>query len=1173
MRTASCNNYWRSEDFPVNENHVEDELIAYLDGELNATERARVEAHLARCSACAAALDELRVLSRDLDATFGVAMSPVRLSYAAASHIRDVLRARLERPRWQWAFWQRRGVLAQAVMALLLIVFSFNAYQVFNLPTAPAPQETLVLGQDRFAPGTEAALRVIVRSMGAAPVAGAEIAVRLASQLVYEGATDASGSADVSFTVPDDLSGAADLIVETRSAAGESRVVRPIRIERAYKIYLAGDKPAYRPGQTLHARALVLDAVDFKPVTGQRLAFELLDAKGKRLASITVDLSEFGVGAWNFDLPSSTPLGIYVLRARVRDTVSERAITVDTYDLPAFDVTLEAARAFYAPGETVQGTVEATYFFGKPVAGGQVELRSADGVLASGETDAQGRFDFSFSLPVDVPVAASMLFELDAKVVDAAGQRAGLRHQIPVAPQPILIKAIPESGLLKPGVENTVFVMTAYPDGVPAETTMTVTIDGRDYSAVTSYGLAELRFTPAAETITLDIVARDADGAEGREIVTLRADMAASVLLLRAERAAYTVGDTLRLEALLTGDVQTVYLDVIHARQTVAVLTAPVVDGRATFALDLDNTHVGALELRAYTLSPEGALTTDTRLVVVDAPDRVAVDVTADHDRYYPGETAQVRIQTNLQTEGRAAPVQTALGVAVVDASVFALDTLPPGFARAYFLLEQSMLERRDETGLDVPALLAAEAEVRAAQDVAAQAAWAGAPVADFSLRAAVTTAPVDEAARARQALVSRLSAVLAALPLLVSLVVARGLAPVGVLGRALRRLGWGLLGAVILAPLAIGGVVLALLLPAFAGVILVALLSFILVLLTVVLVHGWRRRDVRLQLVAGLLALYLLLGGVLVTLAAQDNAPTGWLLVLLVATFLLLVGALALLGQGLVLEGRRAVGWVTTALAILLIFLAVTLPAVPALTSGLTRALGNPLLYAGPLAWMSGCSMPTPQVIVKTVEVEKVVEKTGEPEKPVEVEKTVDIPATPSPAATAVPEITQPIPAEPYPLRHIFPETLYWAPEALTGADGALAFDLPLADTITTWKLTALASTRDGDLGAATYDLVVFQDFFVELAFTDEIRVGEPLTITVTIYNFLPEAQNVIVQPSPDAWYSLLSEADTVVLPADGVMSAQIVIRPEERGAFLFRVNAEGAQMGDAVAIEVTVP
>jgi len=1156
----------------VNEDHVDHELVAYLDGELDTADRARVEAHLAHCPACAAALEELRALSRDLDATFDAAMSPVRLSYDADSRIRSVLRDRLERPHWWWALWQKRGLMAQAAMALLLVLFSFRTYYVFRLPAPPPPQETLVLGQNRFAPGTEAALRVIVRSaeatLGAVPVAGAEVAVRLASRLVYEGVTDASGSAEVAFTVPDDLSGAADLVVETRSAGGEDRIVRPITIERAYKIYLAGDKAAYRPGQRLHARALVLDAVDFKPVTGQEVALTLADAQGRQMAYTVATLSAFGVAAWDVDLPMTASPGTYTLRASLGDTVSERAITVDTYALPAFRVTVATAQTFYTPGDWVQGTVDAAYFFGKPVAGARVKVRGQPDIEVSGETDARGHFDFGFALPAASTGEAMALFEVSVEVVDTAGQVVGVRHPLPVAPQSILIKAVPESGALKPGVENTIFVLTAYPDGSPAETTLTVTIQGRPYSAVTAYGLAALRYTPTAETATVDIVARDAVGAEGHDVILLQTDHGPGTLLLHAERAAYTVGDTLRLEAWLTGDAPTVYLDVIHARQMAAALSAPVVAGRATFALDLDNSLVGALELRAYTVAPDGSLVTDSRLVVVDAPGRLAVDVDADRETYYPGETAHVHLQTSRQTNGHTEPVEAALGIAVVDTSVYALDTLPPGFARAYFLLDPTMWERRDAARLDAPALLEATADVRAAQDVAAQAAWAGAPAVDFSLSATSTATSVDGATRGRRALAGQLTWVLALLPLAVSVIVVRGLAPAGVLRRALRRLGWGLLGAVFLAPLAVAGAVLASFLSGVATAVTVGLVSLILVLVGVALIHGWRGGDVRMQVIAGLLLVYLLLGGLLVLLAAQGHGPTGGWLVLLVATFLWLSGALALLGQGWVVAGRRAVGWVTTALAILLIFLVLMLPAVPALTSDLTRALGNPLVYAGPLAWMIGCTMPTPEVIVETVEVEKTTEKTVEGAMPVETSPT------PSPMPTTGAQVTPlPVLAEPYPLRHIFPETLYWAPEALTDADGTLTFDLPLADTITTWRLTALASTRAGDLGAATYDLVVFRDFFVELAVPDVIQVGKPLTITATIYNYLPEAQNVTVSAEPGAGYTVLSAADTRVVPPDAVASAPIVVRPEERGVFTLRVKAEGVQMSDALAVEVTVP
>lgn len=1166
----------------MNDVHVEHELVAYLDGELNADDRARVEAHLARCSACAAALTELRALAGDLDATLDAALMPVRLSYDADNRIRQVLRDRLERPRWRWSMlWQKRGILAQAMMALLFVVFSLNTYRVFNLPAPAAPQETLVLGQDRFAPGSEAALRVIVRSagatLGAVPVAGAEIAVSLrgasgAARPVYEGVTGTDGTANVAFTVPDDLSGTADLVVETRSAAGEGRIERPVTIARSYKIYLASDKPVYRPGQTLHMRALVLDAVTLKPVVDQDVIFAVLDGAGQRFSQQDVALSEYGIAAFDVVLPVSVSLGRYTLQAQLGDTLSERAITVDDYMLPAFRVAVETDRTFYAPGERVSGTVDAVYFFGKPVAEGIVVLNGYvdDGLAVelAGETDTQGRFAFAFDLPDSLAGDTGALFTVEVEVVDAAGQHAGIRQQIPVTSQPILIKAVPESGRLKPGVENVVYVMTAYPDGAPAETTLTVDVAGRSFSLTTSYGLAVLRFVPVVGTTVLDIVARDAAGAEGRAALPLDVDSARDVLLLRAERAAYEVGETLRLEALLTADVETVYLDVVRARQMVATLSAPVVEGRATFVLDVDANLVGALELQAYVLLPGDRSVADTRLVVVDAPRQVAVDVTADQPQYRPGETAHLRIETGRGGE----PVQTALGIAVVDTSVYALDTLPPGFARTYFLLDDAMLERRgDVAGLDVPALLEAETDVRAAQDVAAQAAWAGAPVAGAALRASAMTTPVDASARARQVLAGRLASILAVLPLVVSLIVVRGLGPVGVLSRALRRLGWGLLIAVVLAPLAIAGGVLGLLLPALGAAAAALLLVVVLVLLVIVLVHGWRRRDVRVQLVAGLVALYLVLGGLLTALAARGGGPAGWLLVAVVATFLLLVGVLVLLGQGLVVEGRRAVGWITTVLAILLVFLAVTLPAVPALTSNLTRALGDPALYVGPLGWMAGCGV---MYEAPATDAPAVAEKTLEPEAIAPTSLPPAVAATPSPFPTATPMSTPlPVPAEPYPLRHIFPETLYWAPEALTGENGMLTFDLPLADTITTWRLTALASTRDGDLGAATYDLTVFQDFFVELAVPDEIRMGEPLTITATIYNFLDEAQSVTIMPVSGPWYTLFVQPDVLVVPADGVISVPLVIRPDERGTFAFQVQAEGARMGDAVAVEVTIP
>ena len=1193
--------------------HVETELLAYLDGELDAQERARVESHLAECSRCADELERLRVLRQELDATLDAALAPLRLPAAADRRIRDRLRAHTE-PRWRWGLWQRRGLVAQALLALLVVLSVFVTYQAVQQPPRAGPQETVVLGQDRLAPGSRAALRVIVRDAGEAePVEGAEVVVRIGrtpglSSIVYTGRTDAHGTAEVVFTVPDDLEGQASLVVETASPGGEERIVRPITIARDYKLFLNSDKPAYRPGQTVHLRALALDAVDLQPAAGQEVAFVIFDPAGQQLERSVVAASDFGIAALDFTLPPDAAHGQYTLQAVLRqaqdnapgDTVSECTVTVGAYELPAFHVSLETGRSFYGPGDHVTGLVQAAYFFGRPIAGGQVTLRGYVGdpervraVQVLGQTDDEGRFAFAFDLPPSFGLSATeqpLGFDLEVEVADAAGQREGIRRILPVAAQPILVSAVPESGLLKPGVENVIYILAAYPDGQPAGTTLTVTVAGERYQLVTGpYGLAEFRIVPTDPTLQLDVRARDAAGAEGHATFTFGSDAAPQALLLRAEQAAYEVGDTLRLEALVAGGEeaasQTVYLDVVRARQTIAALSAPVEDGRAVFALDLDGTMVGTLELHAYApilpqvagetlgnsrppenLREDLVFVADTRLVVVDAPRRVAVAVAADREQYRPGDMAHLQIQTAITATGQpiSQPVQSALGIGVVDTSVYALEEYPPGFVRAYFLLEQELLERRGRVaGFDELALLDAEAEIRAAQDVAARAAWAGAPGTGFTL-SALSTTEQQEDVTARVALANRLSLLLGLLPLLLSGVVVQGLRPTGVLGRALRRVGVGVLVLFLASPLVglvVGGTMWLLWVALGIGAPLAVLLG-VLALLVGLAIHGWRQRDARVQLATGLLAAYLALGGSLVALAAHGGDLHGLLLALVAVTFLLAVAALATLGQGLVLEGWSHTGWATTALALLLVVLAIYLPFVPGLASDLTRTLGNPALYAGPVGWLTGCEPIVETVTVVVTAPAAAIEATV----PSEVEAPTEEP-TEAPAATPTPPA-----AEPFPLRQVFPETLYWDAELLTDEDGHLILDLPLADNVTTWRLTALASTREGELGVATYDLLVFQDFFVDLDLPAVITQGETVTGTVTIYNYLPQAQTVQVEPAPADWYSLVSYPQVLTIPANDVATTHFTIRAEQPGRFSFQVTAVGEGMSDAVAREVTV-
>ena len=203
----------------------------------------------------------------------------------------------------------------------------------------------------------------------------------------------------------------------------------------------------------------------------------------------------------------------------------------------------------------------------------------------------------------------------------------------------------------------------------------------------------------------------------------------ADQVLLRADRAAYVVGETMELTALTPVDGGSIYLDIVKEGQTLSTRSAPVEAGRAEFVVDLSPDLYGALELHAYKILPDGALVRDSRVVVVDEPRDLSIAISADQESYLPGDPATIDFQTTAQAGGE--PVQSALGVAVVDESVFALQQQDPGFAKLYFLLEAELMEPFYQIkDFELPAAIPPDEEqVRLAQDQSAKATWAGAPV------------------------------------------------------------------------------------------------------------------------------------------------------------------------------------------------------------------------------------------------------------------------------------------------------------------------------------------------------------------------------------------------------------------------------------------------------------
>jgi uncharacterized protein YfaS (alpha-2-macroglobulin family) len=844
------------------------------------------------------------------------------------------------------------------------------------------------------------------------------------AQQLFTGQTDENGLVQVNFDVPATISDPNQVltVVADSTTYGQLQASQEVYVGRVYNVMLSTDKPVYQPGQIIHLRSLALDTTALKAAQEQPLVLTVADPAGNKLMRKTLTTSVFGIASTAFQLDSQAASGDYVLTAEMGPVTSSRTVEVKPYTLPRFAINFQSAKAFYLPGEIITGTVDAQYFFGKPVAGGQVSIKGfvtdverVQLFELTGTTDATGFYAYEFQTP-DTFVGQlennTAEVDLEITVIDTANHSEQVDESVTIAEKTILIEAVPESGFLRPGLENIVYVQSSYPDGRAAVTTISVvglptaTVTNAATSGVTNtvtvttdeFGLATIRLTPPTNSdLPLVFTAIDKTGQVAEQTITLGNSGDAQALLLRPEKVQYQIGETLNIDIHVAGQAKTAYLDIIKGRQTFGLAALPVAQGMAQAAIDLDGSLLGTLELNAYVITDQGQIVRDRRLVLVN-PAPAAIAIETDAEVYRPGDTATLDI--TVQREG--APMPGVLGLSIVDESVFAVGAQDPGFARTYFLLDRELQEARYE-------------------------------IHDFSPLQSDDPSPYDKnASHAQQlALAGFFAEELVAMGNMTPALATAN--PKSAIGNPKSAQAWGWVNRI----------------------------ALVMPLMGLAFYDGTRRRR------------HFFLGLVLLSLAffwtsCTPAAPAG-------------------------MEGGEAAAPAAEA------------PASEAMADTTTATQGNQ--------------------------------------------------------------------NQPPRLRQFFPETLFWLPELTTDANGHAQVQVPIADSITTWRISVLASDQDGNLGSAEVGMKVFQDFFVEPDLPRFLTVGDEVAVPVSIFNYLETTQEINLEVAQAGWFEFV-ETPTLrfTVEANEVMAAYLPIRVTGFGQHEFQVTATGSAMSDAVVRQVEV-
>jgi len=948
-----------------------------------------------------------------------------------------------------------------------------------------SPLQTVLRGQSQWLAGGPASLRIIVTNHETGePVRGAvhvtlsptDPDLRMAPQRLFTGALDA-GTVDASFRVPELPPGAYDLSVRVVSALGIDVIERSISITREAQILLTTDKPLYQPGQTIHLRALALQRPSLQPAAGTGITLEVDDSRGNKVFKRQLQTSDFGVASAEFILADEINFGAYTVRAVMEDGRAERTVNVRRYVLPKFRVNLTTERPYYLPGDRLTGRIQADYFFGKPTSQSEVLITVSTFDTAfhevaeiRGRTDESGSFRFETDLPtyfVGQPLEQGNAFvKLDVEVTDRADHTERIVHTAPVATAPLIITAVPESGDLKPNIENIVYLLISSPDGNPAagarvavstqpagEAAAPAVLEG----ATDQAGIFAARITSPRGGVQMHVDVVDSAGHRVSRDIDLPTDTAAQALILRGDRSIAPVGTSVQFDVISTKQTGTTYVDVIRDNQTVLTRTVDISQGRAHFELPLTHDLSGTLEIHAYQILPDENIIRCTRLLYVEPANDLLVEVRPDQDTYRPGDSASLTFAVRDQ---QGNPVHAVLGVSIVDESVFALQEMQPGLERVYFALERELLHPRYEIhGFTPQGIVSGRlpfeapepAEAEATRQRAAAVLFAAAQPRDpFNL----TVNTYQE--RLAQAMESWVRDI------------ARDAEKIN---RALQQY------------------------------------------------HTRHHRylspeaDISVLVEEGLLY--------------RNDLRDRW-------------------------GNPYRVRW---------------------------RQAECSLNSAGPDGqWRTSDDISNITRWPREGLVGRFFGRGGGVvalDAMMAMEKGVAAPMAAAESEVAQGAASAEAPGQPQVrLRQFFPETMYVNPAIITDQRGEATVTVDMADSITTWRLSALASSQRGQLGSTSSGLRVFQDFFIDIDLPVALTQNDEVSIPIAVYNYLPEPQTINLALETQPWFELVDdEAEkSLDIAASDIRVVYYRLRTTGIGVHRLTVRARGSRLSDAIRREIEV-
>ena len=483
--------------------------------------------------------------------------------------------------------------------------------------------------------------------------------------------------------------------------------------------YIYTDKPIYRPGHTVRIKAVLRWRVNgqLAPFDAKQAEISISDQNDKVVSRDTRPIDAFGTLNTSFQVPAKAALGFYTVTVGTGDEKATGHFEVQEYRKPEFEVTVSSPDRFVVQGRQATATFTARYYFGQPVAQGQVKyvvhkqpyyspLRWSDegddegGGWWGGEeaSEQSARLDDKGSATVSIPLAPDdkgrdYSVRIEARVTDASSREVSGHTIVHATVGKFFITAQCDRYVQRPGarVQVTMKVLDyvgAPQPVVPLRVALERLVndkgswDNPTVTAITNAtvqsdqdGRAEWAVTLPAESGSYRVrVSAESDGRTVQETASLwvsggdstSLDESDRYLELIADKKSYQPGDTARL--IIRGGEVTAPVLVTKEGQQISDYHITRVGQDSTIEVPVVERDLGDAYVSVVFVSKDRLFRAEKRLTVPATPRQLQVVVSAEQNVSKPKQPGRFTLTV---TDALGQPVKAQLSVGVIDEAVY----------------------------------------------------------------------------------------------------------------------------------------------------------------------------------------------------------------------------------------------------------------------------------------------------------------------------------------------------------------------------------------------------------------------------------------------------------------------------------------------------------------------